>query len=100
MPPLPIRIKNNGPLFITVEDAARLELTDHTGAPIAIPPSAKGVSLCRCGASKRKPFCDASHKLIGFDGTLASPVPAPPAADPAPPSPSPPASDPGTVTGS
>ena len=26
--------------------------------------------LCRCGLSKNKPFCDASHKNIEWDGAL------------------------------
>ena len=25
------------------------------------------VALCRCGQSKQKPFCDSSHKAVGFD---------------------------------
>lgn len=73
MSSLPILIRNNGPLFISAEDAANLRITDHTGALIALP-EGKGITLCRCGLSKRKPFCDASHREHGWDGTLAPTV--------------------------
>ena len=36
------------------------------GKSIPIPEPCK---LCRCGESKNKPFCDGTHKAIGFDGT-------------------------------
>ena len=91
MPSFTIKIRENASLFITPEDAAQLQLVDHAGNEIPLPPG-KGIALCRCGASKRKPFCDASHKLIGWDGTL-NPAPAAAPATPVPVSP-PPAPEP------
>jgi len=38
-------------------------LQSHTGSGYKTP---VGVSLCRCGGSKNKPFCDGTHSSIGF----------------------------------
>ncbi len=50
----------NGPL--KVKGAVRL--CNSRGEPIATPPT---FILCRCGATKNKPFCDGTHVSIGFD---------------------------------
>jgi CDGSH-type Zn-finger protein len=64
--PITITVRKNGSLGISAEDAAQIQLIDSLGN--VIPPRAEGrpMSLCRCGASKNKPFCDSSHKEIGF----------------------------------
>ena len=50
----------NGPYLVRGE----FELTDQDGRSIA---TRRGtIALCRCGASQTKPFCDGTHKTIGF----------------------------------
>lgn len=60
---------------ITVRPNASLKveggipLFDNEGRQIPTPED-RPYALCRCGASKRKPFCDASHKDCDWDGTI------------------------------
>jgi CDGSH iron-sulfur domain-containing protein 3 len=63
-----IKVNTNGSLVIQAADAPSVRLTDADGNEIPLP-EGKNISLCRCGASSRKPFCDGSHKSNGFDGT-------------------------------
>ena len=60
-----IEVRKNGPYRVTGD----VKLIDHEGNPIPIPESKAGkpwISLCRCGASVTKPFCDGAHSRIGF----------------------------------
>ena len=40
------------------------QLTDQEGN--AIDAGRRTVALCRCGRSQIRPFCDGTHKLVGF----------------------------------
>ena len=82
-----ITVRKNGSLGISADDVPNVRLVDHLGN--VIPPRAaagKPMSLCRCGHSKVKPFCDSSHKEFGFVDPPDAPAPdaaapdAPPAA--------------------
>ncbi len=56
-----IRARKNGPYV--VKGPVRLLDVDGEEWDIA---GKKSVSLCRCGASLTKPFCDGTHSQIGF----------------------------------
>lgn len=47
------------------EVAGGAKVLDYTGKEYA-ESSIEPLYLCRCGASKDKPFCDGSHDEIGF----------------------------------
>jgi CDGSH-type Zn-finger protein len=49
----------NGPLFLS----GTVRIVDLDGRLIR---EDTRVALCRCGASENKPFCDGSHRRIGF----------------------------------
>jgi CDGSH-type Zn-finger protein len=71
-----ITVRPNGPFRvegpIKLVDAQGGEW-DLTGKP--------AISLCRCGASANKPFCDGAHNKIGFQAQDTAPPPVvPPAA--------------------
>jgi len=66
-----ITVRNNGSLFISGDDMAKVRLVDHEGNEISTE-GRKAISLCRCGGSTKKPFCDGTHSKIGFQGAIAA----------------------------
>jgi CDGSH-type Zn-finger protein len=59
-PPATITPYPDGPYLVrgdfVVQDAEGKEL----------PLERQTIALCRCGKSRMRPFCDGTHKLIGF----------------------------------
>jgi CDGSH-type Zn-finger protein/uncharacterized Fe-S cluster protein YjdI len=58
--PVVVKPIPNGPLMVT----GRLEVESGTGRAVD---RVEKAWFCRCGHSSKKPFCDGTHKAIGFE---------------------------------
>jgi CDGSH-type Zn-finger protein len=66
-----IRCRPNGPFLVS----GPITILDHEGNAFTINPDKPAVSLCRCGHSASKPFCDGAHKTCGFQAMELAPKP-------------------------
>jgi CDGSH-type Zn-finger protein len=57
-----VRVSHDGPYNVV----GGPEFSGQDVTPETAPVSKEHYSLCRCGASKNKPFCDGSHAEAGF----------------------------------
>jgi CDGSH-type Zn-finger protein len=73
MPATRIIVNNNGSLRIEGD----FEIVDQQGRAFGLG-GRSTITLCRCGHSKNKPFCDGSHRAAGFqDEVQARDLPPP-----------------------
>ena len=75
-----ITVINNGPIRVEGED---IELYDVQGGRYGLAGRTR-ISLCRCGMSENKPFCDGHHGVAGFESLCQASELPPPVAKPAP----------------
>ena len=57
--PTTVEVRPNGPLYLR----GRLLVQGPGGRGVR---EETRVALCRCGASENKPYCDNSHRIVGF----------------------------------
>ena len=78
-----ITVRSNG----SVRVEGDFEIVDLEGRAFGLG-GRSAVSLCRCGHSQDKPFCDGSHKKVGFQSEIVArdmpPAPPPAAISPGP----------------
>ena len=59
--PVVVNVKARGPLAVV----GRVDVIGPDGTVLE---TSDRVFLCRCGGSANKPFCDGTHKRVGFTG--------------------------------
>jgi uncharacterized Fe-S cluster protein YjdI/CDGSH-type Zn-finger protein len=62
-----VTVTRDGPLFIS----GPVRVVDHEDGVFTPGPRA---ALCRCGASRNRPFCDGSHAAVGFRDPASAPT--------------------------
>jgi len=67
MPAARVTVLNNGSLRVEGD----FEVVDQEGRSFGLAGRTR-VSLCRCGQSANKPFCDSAHKTCGFQSVVAA----------------------------
>ena len=58
-----IHVRDSGPLVVR----GPVEIVDADGKAFQVDAAKPNVALCRCGHSKKRPFCDGSHRSAEFD---------------------------------
>lgn len=76
--PIVVRCRENGPFVIQGD----VRVLDPDGNAFPIAPGKDTIALCRCGHSQHKPFCDGSHKTVGFQGAERAVMPPPTTSSP------------------
>jgi CDGSH-type Zn-finger protein len=75
MAQIKITVRKNGPYRVEAP-VGSLDLVDADGNAYDLSAKIKegnlAFSLCRCGASVSKPFCDGTHSKIGFQAAEAA----------------------------
>ena len=67
-----INVRKDGPLRVDGDD---VKVVDWDGNEYPIPNDKRPFILCRCGQSKTRPFCDLTHRTIGFQSSEPAPKP-------------------------
>jgi CDGSH-type Zn-finger protein len=70
MAAIKITVRKNGPLRVEAPEGS-IDLVDADGNPYDLT-GKPAFSLCRCGASVNKPFCDGTHSKMGFQAAEAA----------------------------
>ena len=59
-----ITVKDDGPFLVQGD----VSIVDAEGTELKT--DAKAIALCRCAASTNQPFCNGTHRKIGFESKV------------------------------